>query len=144
MYLLLVCNQLRLGEPILQCRGFHSSDEGFTQMQFVDFEVDLEQLVDEVQHPPPLGHVLARPGVRGAHPEAGHDALARLLQGLPGLPLARLPLLLVCLHSEQPQVQTHVVHNRQKPVIIPLRSYKIMIFTLHICRYWTFHGWMSY
>ena len=87
-------------------------------MHLVHFEVYLEELIDQIEHPPPLGHVLGGPGVCGADPEAGHDALTGLLQRLPRLAPALSSLLLVGLHGEQSEVETDDVHDRQQPVLI--------------------------
>ena len=45
-------------------------------------EVDLEKLINQVEHAPLLGELLRGSGICCADSEAGHDAFAGLLQGL--------------------------------------------------------------
>ena len=38
---------------VSQGRGVHSSDQRFGEVELVQLEVDLEELVHQVEHPPP-------------------------------------------------------------------------------------------
>lgn len=55
---ILVCDLLRQGELILKGTAIDGTHQWLTQMQFIDAEIHLEQLIDQIQHSQTLGIVV--------------------------------------------------------------------------------------
>ena len=85
-------------------------------MQLVHLEVDLEELVDHVEHTPALCHVLGGLAIDSAGPEAGHEVFCCLLEGGARLPALGLELF-VRARRQPPEVEANHIHHGEWPVV---------------------------
>lgn len=116
----LVRHLLRFWISVFQRRGFDGTNERFAEMKFVHSEVDLEQLVDDVQHSPSLCDFFGGLAVERAGAKTAHDVLGGLFKSFTRFSSVMFHLK-ICFGSENSEIEAEGVHNRQRPVVVFLR-----------------------